>query len=168
MPSLFKATYFFDASAIVKMVVAEPGSRKVMRLLDECGIAHTSWMLVAEALGVLKRKRTTPAPGLTNDQYGRAVYALFAHLREHNLDPMDVTIDNGRAVLITHEEELFHRLPRFPDLDVADLLQLAIIKESYLGAFGGDSQARLATADIKLGKAAESEGIPVVYVNVDD
>ena len=34
MPGIFKATYFFDASAIVKMVVREPGSQKVMQLLE--------------------------------------------------------------------------------------------------------------------------------------
>ena len=162
---MFKATYFFDASTIVKMVVREPGSDKVMRLLDECGMAHTSWVLIAEALGCLKRKRRDQV--LTNNQYASAVYALFAHLKEHNLDPMDLGVDDGRAVLLTHESELLSHYQRFPHLDIADVLQLAIIKDSYLGAFGGDSQAHLVTADSDLGKAAEAEGIPVIYVNTD-
>jgi predicted nucleic acid-binding protein len=163
--SYFKAVYFFDASAIVKLLVAEPGSDKVKRLLDECGIAHTSWVLIAEALGCLKRKRREGH--LTDEQYASSVYSLFAHLREGNLDPMDLTVENGRPRLRTHERELFDRFRRFPHLDVGDLLQLAIIKDSYLAAFAGESQARLVTADGDLGKAAEAEGIPVAYVNID-
>ena len=49
--------YFLDASALVKLVCDEPGSKKLKKLM---GDAHTkpltSWVLVAEALGVLKRK----------------------------------------------------------------------------------------------------------------
>jgi predicted nucleic acid-binding protein len=166
MSNDFKATYFFDASAIVKMLVTEPGSKKVLALLHDCVIANTSWVLVAEALGCLKRKRREQS--ITDHQYKSAVYALFAHLKEQNLHPMDLAIDNGRPVLLTHEVELFDHLQRFPQLDVADALQLTIITTTYLSAFGGESKAKLVTADRALGKAAEAEGIPVTYVNVDD
>jgi predicted nucleic acid-binding protein len=162
---MFKATYFFDASTIVKLVVPEPGSEKVKRLLDECGIAHTSWVLIAEALGCLKRKRRDEV--LTDEGYSRAVYALFAYIKGHDLDPMDLGIEGGRAILLTHENEMFGYHLRYRHLDVADTLQLTIIKESYLAAFAGESQAHLVTADSELGKAAEAEGIPVIYVNVD-
>ena len=165
MTAIFNRNHFFDASAIVKMVVTEPGSRKVMGLLDECGIAYTSWLLLAEALGCLKRKFLEGS--LTGEAYGQAVCALLAYVNGGDLEPIDVHVEHGKAVLSTHQLEMsaFHQA--FPKLDVADVLQLTIIKDSFLAHYMGDQRTHLITADDTLGKVAVAEGIPVVYVNKD-
>ncbi len=165
MTKIAMRTYFFDASAIVKMVVDEPGSKKVKLLLDECLIAHTSWILLAEVLGCLKRKRLKG--DITEAQYANAVFMLFGYIKRGDLDAIDIEIERGKARLTTHELEMFDHHHRFPDLDVADTLQLTVIKETFLGSYLGESQTHLVTADRELGKAAEAERIPVIYVNSD-
>ena len=67
-------TFFFDASAIVKILVDEPGSRRIREVYGGTAQIHTSWVLIAEALGVLKRKWQRGA--LDERQYGRAVHFL--------------------------------------------------------------------------------------------
>jgi predicted nucleic acid-binding protein len=163
--SIEMPSYFFDASAIVKLVVAEPGSRRVKELLGECGMADTSWVLLAEALNVLKRKWSEQR--LSHHEYRESVLALFVLIESGALQPFDLETRNGRAQLITYDSVVFSHAEQFPHLDVADLLQLALISESFLRHLSGKSRAQLVTADQGLERAANSLGIPVLMVMND-
>jgi predicted nucleic acid-binding protein len=154
-------TYFFDASALVKLFVDEPDSRKAKMLLSQAGFIHTSWILLAEALGVMKRKWLKK--DLTDHQYGRKVYSFFAHIREERFIPVDVGDSDGKAQL----RSLFNfsaidARRKYPYLDVADVIQFQAIRTGYLKYLVGESTPQLVTADRKLARAAESEGIAVI------
>src|SRR5213593_3117081 len=112
--------YFFDASALVKVFVQEPGTITVQALFAERPV-YTSWILIAEAMGVLKskwlKKEINPA------QYGAAVYTLFAHIREGGIRPIDVGYVNDQPGLLTlFDSDVVAILRQYPDLDIADAL----------------------------------------------
>jgi predicted nucleic acid-binding protein len=155
-------TYFFDASAIVKLLARERGHDAVDDLLSQSGRVHSSWVVLAEALGALKGKRRRGE--VTDHEYGRAVYTFFHYVRSGRFHSVDLDIRDGHPVLLTHEAEGFDRRKRYPKLDVADTLQMTVIRESFLKWFAGGSQTKLVTADADLAAAAESEGILVVRV----
>src|SRR5437867_3138398 len=94
-------TYFFDASAVVKFVLSEPGSRRVQRMREETGSVYTSWVLLAEALGVLKRKWQRQE--IDDQRYNTASHYLFTLIRDGTLDPVDVDVVDGSAALLTFE-----------------------------------------------------------------
>ena len=158
--------YFFDASAIVKLATAEPGSLKTRQLLVDCLFAHTSWVLIAEALNVLKRKQLNK--DLTSTEYREAVCTLSGYMRGHHLEPIDILVRDGKAQLMTNESDVFGNVQRFPELDVADTLQLTAIRDGFLSYGLGENRTHLVTADRRLMRAAESIGIPVIMVNEDD
>ncbi len=155
-------TYFFDASAIVKLLAREPGHDVIDGLMSKSGRVHSSWVVLAEVLGALKGKRRRGE--LTDHEYGRAVYTFFHYVRTGQLHPVDLSIREGHPVLLTYEAEVFEHGKRYPKLDVADTLQMTVIRESFLKIFAGESETRLVTADAELAAAAKSEGILVIHV----
>jgi predicted nucleic acid-binding protein len=159
------ATYFFDASAIVKLVVNEPGATRSRQAFDEAGHVCTSWVVIGEGLGVLKRKWLR---GEVSDRgYGKAVHLLLALVREGRLMAVDLAVDKDRPALATYEIDIIKTRERFPKLDAADALQFAVIQNTFLRHFVGASKTRLVSADRELLAAARSEGIPVLDVSND-
>jgi predicted nucleic acid-binding protein len=158
--------YFLDASAIVRLVLPEPGSTIVRNIDKTVGTSlFTSWVLVAEALGVLKRKWLTRELG--DDQYDQAVYHLLRYVERNRLQVLDLALVNGQPRLQTHRSILIDERRKYPDLDIADLLQFRVIKESFLDYLAEASPSRLVTADAKLARAAEAEGFEVLEVMTD-
>lgn len=160
-------SYFFDASAIVKLVVPEPGSEKVRSIISNSGsVIHTSWVLIAEALGCLKRKWQVDKT-LDDKQYTQAVFVLL-HYIESDLRVVDIGTDHrGRISLLVFRQGILEGRTKHPKLDVADTLQFQAIKQGFLRVFAGESKTRLVSADRKLIRAARAEGIEVLPVNKD-
>jgi PIN domain nuclease of toxin-antitoxin system len=159
-------TYFLDASAIVKLVINEPGSARVRELLElSGGVLHTSWVLVAEAMGVLKRfwlKKT-----INDHQYNDAIFELFSLIRAGHLDPVDLAIHDGSPRLVTYAFNFIEMRTKYPRLDAGDLLQFSAIREGYLNHLAGESRPRLVTAGRGLRDAAAAEGISIEFANSD-
>jgi predicted nucleic acid-binding protein len=155
--------YFLDASALVKRVCDEPGSETLKKLIRD---AHTkpltSWVLVAEALGVLKRKWQCDKT-LDDTAYMNAVLELLINIRMDYIHPIDLEILNGEARLKTYVVQIMHVRNRHPELDAADALQLRAILEDMLSVH----EPTLVSADKKLLAAAKEEGIKTVSVYRD-
>lgn len=155
-------TYFFDTSAIVKTLVPEPGSEKVKAIMDTSDPIFTSWVLIAEAMGVLKRLWIKNK--FTDSQYNGKVNLLFSYVKEKRFRVLDVKVLNGEAQLQTYPYDTFDIRKRHPMLDVADALQFAVIKNSFLYNLAAESKTQLVTADESLKIAADAEGFPVIWV----
>jgi len=158
-------TYFFDASAIVKLVVEESGSVRSRNIFESVAQVYTSWVVIGEALGVLKRKRHR---GETDEtKYTGAVYVLLNYVREERLRAVDLIMSNGRPALATFEIDILQICKKYPALDASDALQFAAIRQSVLRYFVRESATRLVSADRALLEAAWSERIPTVDVSKD-
>jgi len=159
-------TYFFDASAIVKIFLDEPGSKAVRAIYAQPQRIHTSWILIAEAMGVFKRKWLKKQ--LTDRQYGAAVYNLFTLVHETRLHPVDLVVEDGHPRLGTFfDSDVIALRKKYPELDLADALQFKAIQAGVLGILAGDSAPQLVTGDHSLCCAARSEGLRVVFVGED-
>jgi len=159
------ATYFFDASAIVKLVLEEPGAAKSRQAFDEAGQVCTSWVVIGEALGVLKRKWSRKE--VSDKAYGKAVHLLMAFVREGRLMAIDLAVDKDRPTLATYEIDIIETRARYPNLDAADALQFAVIQNTFLRHSAGASKTQLVSADRELLAAARREGLSVLDVSDD-
>jgi len=155
--------YFLDTSAIVKLLCTEAGSEKLKALKNYPGSNFcTSWVLLSEAFGVLKRKWMQRE--LSDAQYEERVRLLFLYISMGYLDPVDVVVADGHPQLVTYEFDISSIRADHPGLDAADALQFKAIQQGLLKYLAGESRPRLVSADVELLKAAEVEGIPVVSV----
>jgi predicted nucleic acid-binding protein len=158
---------FFDASAIVKMCLHEPGSTKVAAVLSKYGDAYTSWILIAEAFGVLKRRWKDKANPLSDAEYERATVRLLVAVQVRQLRAVDVVSDAHGPRLTVYLPDLIELRRRHPQLDIADALQFRAIREGVLKYGAGESAPRLVSADGDLLRAAKAEGIPTIDVRND-
>ena len=153
--------YFLDASALAKFVCDEPGSKTLKKLMRSADAKPlTSWVLIAEVLGVLKRKWQREKK-LDDTAYLDAVQELLMNIRMDYIHPVDLQIVNGEARLKTYEVQIRDVRDRHPKLDAADALQFRAIEEGMLSVHG---RPTLVSADKKLLAAAEKEGIKTVSV----
>ncbi len=156
--------YFFDTSAIIKMVLDEPGSEKVNNILSSMDSqVFTSWILLSEALGVLKRKFLDKE--LCVHDYQNLVKKLFRFIEDRSLRPVDIVVENEEAILQTNTFDIVQLSKKYPHLDAADVAQFAAIQNSFLKWFKVKNGIKLVTADKKLAQAAKSEKIDVYKVN---
>jgi predicted nucleic acid-binding protein len=148
----FKASYL-DASAVVKLVLAEAGSDHINAYFsDRGGFFITSFCLV-EALGVLKRKMLKNE--ISSDQYFAKCFLLLSYLRMKriNIDAPEMS-----------SHETFRRAEDFArrhGLDLSDAVQLVGLKYGRFCHFVQESKPVLITADRALATAAETEGLRV-------
>lgn len=161
--------FFFDASAICRMILLnEPGADKVGAIINDRIInkIYTSWVVIAETLGVLKRRwSSNDANSLSEQEYQDAVTKLFRFIKDTTLNCVDMECTNDVASLVTYESHIKKLREKYSYLDAADALQLAAIKKSFLRLPGGKSKTKLVSADKKLIEAAKSEGISTIPVN---
>jgi len=158
--------YFFDTSAIIRMVLDEPGSEKVNAILRSMDSqVFTSWILLSEALGVLKRKFLDKE--LCVHDYQSIVKKLFRFIEDRSLRPIDVVVENEKAALTTNTFDIVQLSKKYPHLDAADIAQFAAIQNSFLKWFTVKNGIKLVTADGKLAAAAKLEKIDVYKVNND-
>ena len=137
---------FWDSSAIVPMLVAEPTSRSVMREYERDAEVVAWWATEAEcvsALARLERDRSLAAPSMADGL--RRLAALAASWRE------------GQPVASVRETAI--RLLRVHPLRAADALQLAA---AIAASEGHPATLALVTLDDRLAQAAEREGFAIV------
>jgi predicted nucleic acid-binding protein len=145
-----KVTYL-DASALVKLVVDEGQHEAVRRYFySTTNFAATS-LCLAEALGAVKAKWTHGR--LTEAQY-------FAATRKLVIDAWGGRIEVDDINLFTPSSlNAVEALAKAHTLDLSDALQLATIKQGKYAHLGPSSATVLITADARLARAAELEGI---------
>jgi len=141
--SYFKANYL-DASAAVKLVIAERGSDHLNAYFaNRSGFFITSFCLF-EALSVLKRK-------MCKEEISRKQYFDACYLR----------IDDEPKVDSLQKFERAEKLAKLHRLDLSDALQLVGVKHGKFCKLAKESKTVLITADRSLAKAAKTEGLRV-------
>ena len=135
---------FFDASALAKRYVREPGSKMVRDALRRpgCAVARVTYGEVAAAIAQAARRRML-------DPTERAT--AFDRLER---DFRDLAIVEIRAALVRRIPDLVVRHP----LRGYDAVQLA----AALTLRGEGATVELWCADVELAKAALTEGLKVV------
>ncbi len=143
--------YYLDASALVKLVVDEPGTKDIREYLDTTPNACVTLVSFIEALGVLKRKWQCK---WDKPDYHYAVECLLQMM--YGGKPK---VDN----MALAEPSTFRSVSQIAEkhnLDVADAFQLFAILNGKYAPFTSSSKTRFICADRDLVRAARSQGIP--------
>ena len=143
----------FDASALVKRYITEPGSEGLRRYWSSQATRYTTPFCLYETLGVLKRHKLSGT--LTKADYLKVATDLVAwfrasHSRINDLDFTDREVFSDARELAEHH-----------DLDLADAFQLLSLHAGYFAGLVGGSATLLVTADVALANAARRMHLPV-------
>ncbi len=143
----------FDASALVKRYVDEPGSDSLRAYWNTQATRYTTPFCFYETLGVLKRHLLRGT--LARDAYLRAATDLVAwfrasHSRVKDLDFTDIGVFSDAKELAVDS-----------GLDLSDAFQLLSLQAGYFAHLIGDSATLLVTADEALARAARNRRLPV-------
>lgn len=150
-------THYLDASALVKLVIAEDHAEKLRAYCGRALLATTS-LCFGEALGVLKGK--WEHGHLTQEGYLAACEDLFARVRNGSLEIEDVSLLWGDRQELRANYEKIEKLARKYSLDISDALQLLTLRSGTYSRLESTARASLVTADCKLARAAKAEGMP--------
>lgn len=137
---------FWDSSAIVPLLVAEPATAGVRALYLEDHAVAVWWMTPVECASALAR--------LERDGALRAQAAAESFRRLDALTPSWIEIEPAAEI-----REVARRLLRSHPLRTGDALQLAA---AYLAAERRPATLELVTLDDRLAEAADREGFVVV------
>lgn len=151
MPDQWAKTRYLDASALVKLVIDEGDHQPVRSFFLSNPNFCASSLCLAEALGVIKGKWNHGR--INEEQYFKATRKLimWAWGKKIEIDNIDLFSPEG----LTAVEELAKK----HSLDLSDALQLQTIMRGTYSHLGPNSASVLITADSKLSRAAEAEGI---------
>ena len=144
--------YLWDASALVKLVVPEVGSKAANRYFGQRGFHRTTHFCVYETFNVLKRK------WLKGDQsfdYDKACLLIQRYLTTNKISLCKTDVLNDGDLLEAYKLREAH------NLDYSDALLLIDMKQGFTGSAGGESKATLLTADTELGGVAKEMGLKV-------
>lgn len=149
--------FFWDTSALIKLILDEGESSKKARLTySPVNINRTTDFAVYETLNVFKKKWEKNK--LTDDGYNKSCRRIINYWSKK--------IRISRTSLMQREDFqgvlTFRR--KYKHLDFSDLLQLYAIKGEY-SYFVGFSSPELVTADNELAKVASIERIKVLNLN---
>ena len=146
--------YWLDASALVKLVHQETGSKHVRRVVGRESWFETTWLCVAEAYGVLKRllNKGRIAP---NDYHKK-------------LSTLRSWIDSGRITVRLEwllpgkkgpDKTIFVReFAKKHGLDFSDAIQFFELTQGAISAVAGKSVPVVVSSDRKLLAAARKLG----------
>jgi predicted nucleic acid-binding protein len=149
--------FFFDASILVKLVVDEPGSKKVRDLLGN-GTCQTTQMCLHEAYGVTKRKWKKKE--IDDEKYLHAMYMLSSLVRDNMVRLVENSLEN-----IDDFGDAKRLVAQYTNqIDLSDALQIISMKKGFYSLLGGESQPVLITADKNLGKVAGDVGLKVTVI----
>lgn len=146
------ATYF-DASALVKWLVDEPGSDIVREYWNTQATRTTTQFCFYETLSILKGKMGRGE--LTKDQYFKAAERLagwYGPSLRSTEDPDFTRLD----VFMKAEQ-----VAKDCELDLSDAFQLLSLEVGYYSSLAGDSKTLLVTADEALAAAARARNVRV-------
>lgn len=151
MPDQWVKTRYLDTSALVKLVIDE-GDHEMVRSFfrSNTNFCATS-LCLAEALGVIKGKWNHGH--INEEQYFKATRELILWAWGKKIEINDIglfSFEGSKAV---------EALAKKYSLDISDALQLQTIMRGTYSHLGSNSASILITADDKLSRAAESEGI---------
>src|SRR5882757_4218797 len=121
----------FDASALVKRYVDEPGSEALRRYWAQQATRYTTPFCFYETLGVLKRHKVKGR--LTGDAYVRAVTDLVSWFRASQSRRDDIEFTAHDVFREARE------LVEDTDLDFSDAFQLLTLQAGYFAALVGES-----------------------------
>jgi predicted nucleic acid-binding protein len=143
---------FWDASAIVPLLVAEASTPRLLAVAAEDPAMLVWWSSEVECASAIARVEREAAIDAS------AVIAAFARLSQlksawHEIDPSDAV------------RETANRLLRVHPLRAADALQLAA---AFAAAEGRPPSLELITLDDRLSVAARKEGFAVVEIASSD
>jgi predicted nucleic acid-binding protein len=139
---------FWDASAIVPLLVAEPTTRAVRRLAEKDPAMIVWWAAEVECASAIARLELDAAVD------GAAAAKAFDRLKRladswHEVDPSDPIREAAVRFLRVHR------------LHSADALQLAA---AFMAAERRPSSLEVVTLDERLAGAARKEGFPLIEV----
>ncbi len=144
---------YLDASALVKLVVDE-GDHAPVRFFFHSHVNFGATSLcIAEALGVVKAKWTHGH--IAEADYFAATRSLVLNSWGKKIEVEDIDLFSPQGL------SAVEALAKKHTLDLSDALQLETILHGKYARLGPKSASVLITANAKLAKAAESEGIRV-------
>jgi len=143
--------HYLDASALVKLVVEEPGSKALREFFQSNTNFHATSLCLGEALGVLKGKWQRRE--ITDDAYYAATRRLIIDAWGQRIGLDSVELLDPK----THSE--IEAMAKKHALDLSDALQLVTILRGRFSVLGPNSAPVLITADRGLAAAASAEGI---------
>jgi predicted nucleic acid-binding protein len=149
----------FDASALVKRYLDEPGYEKVRAAFRAEPTKYTTPFCFYEALSVLKARIGT---GADRARYLHACADLTAWFGAVQRSVKD--LDFTDHTTFRHAKQIVEKY----GLDFSDAFQIVSVQRGFFSVLAGDSATILATADAKLAKAARSEGLLVWPVLDED
>lgn len=138
---------FWDASAVVPLLVAQRHSRPLQSILATDSSMLVWWTTKIECVSALARleREVSPAPSL-GEAFGR-LKDFAAGWQE--IDPSDEVRDTAARLLRVHP------------LRTGDALQLAA---AFVAAGGRPSSLDCVVLDERLATAAQKEGFPIVAI----
>lgn len=143
----------FDASALVKLYVDEPGSPELRQYWRTQATRYTTPFCFYETLGTLKRLKLKRA--ITKERYLHAARELAALFRVSQSQMDDIEFLDPEVFRDAME------LAEHTDLDLSDAFQLLSLQAGYFQYLAGDSKTLLVTADATLAQAARQRALPV-------
>jgi uncharacterized protein len=137
---------FWDASAIMPLVVAEASTRRLQAIAARSSAMLVWWGSEVECVSAVARLERDGALG------PQAVIVALKRLRQlsaswHEIDPSDAVREAAARFLRVHP------------LRAADALQLAA---AFLGSERRPASLEMVTLDDRLATAARKEGFPVI------
>jgi predicted nucleic acid-binding protein len=157
--------HYLDASAIVKLILDEPGSAELRQYFGQETFFTATSLCFAEALGVLKAKRFYQKC-ISDEEYFYGCDQLMAYVSDDIIEMEDIEIKD-RSVF--NEVEKLTRKhnegkPKDQTIDISDAFQIVSVKRNYFSQFENtDSKPILITGDRSLAEAARNEGLRVWY-----
>jgi predicted nucleic acid-binding protein len=156
---------YLDASALVKLYIDEKGSQELREFFNAGTNFFTTWLCLAEALNVMKRKWNNEE--IEEDRYLNGICSLIIEWRDR-IESGDIKSVNPSIPLKVRKISEKHKL------DYSDALQLWAIKNgtySHTIVISDknvtDSALFIITSDKDLANAAKSEGIKVWNCEVE-
>lgn len=162
-PATFRE-YFFDSSALVKLVLDEPGSTAARQLLEAAlPHCHTSKFAIIETLGAVKRawhKELAEAIDIVgaNERYKARVFKLLQVLSPNYLTVSDADpqLDTLMSVL-----RQVGAPSKAQAIDVIDRLHVSRFTDTFWKILAPDNASVMVSSDERLNKLCQSEGIAV-------
>ena len=145
---------WFDASALVKRYVDDPGSDPLRAYWDIQATRYTTPFCLYEALSILKGYHVRRGE-LTKRQYLKAATNLVTWFRGSHSAAQD--IDFVRRDVFADAKRLAER----HNLDLSDAFQLLTLQAAGFSQFVGGRPGLLVTPDEPLADAARAMKLPV-------
>lgn len=141
----------FDASALVKIWIDEADCEPVRKHFSQSSTKYTTLFCYFETLSVLKGK--WKRKDISKEAYLKAAFAVTAWFQANSKRVKDIDFNAPTTFLRTKE------IVEKYNIDLSDAFQILSVKEGYFSPMINGSRTLLVTADEKLAKAAEAEGL---------